>query len=170
MKDKVTKYETYGFVRGEVNAAIEQLQRLTSGLIGGLINFYIFSFRDGQGGKDIGRADVDLYHGEKIRIVFEWDYPQIRILAVRCRYFMTMERGVEFMKSLQRIAGPIAWTFKPYKEKREVGYFKFRLQKKHLKMLDANAESIWDSDGEVYAWDDPKNPLNWNPCLNRIPA
>lgn len=169
MKDKATKYETYGSVRGEVNAALEELKRLTRGLIGGLVESYTFSFRDGQGGKDIGRAKVSLYHGEGMKIAFEWDYPLIRILAVRCSYFMTMEEGIEFMKSLQRMAGPIAWQFEPFNERRDIGYFKFSLQEKHLKILEANAESIWDFDGQVYAWDDPKNPLNWDPCLNTIP-
>jgi hypothetical protein len=166
MKNKKTKYETCGSVRGEVNAALEELQRLTRGLISGLVVNYAFSFRDGQGGKDIGRAEADLFHGEKIKIVFEWDYPLISILAVRCSYFMTMEQGIKFMKSLQRMAGPITWTFQAYTEKREEGHFKFCLQGKHLNMLDANAQSIWDFDGKIYAWDDPENPLNWKPGIN----
>jgi hypothetical protein len=163
---KATTYVTHGSVRGEVNEALKELQRLTGGLISGLVVNYDFSFRDGQGGKDIGRAAANLFHGEKIKIAFEWDYPLIRILAVRCSYFMTMEQGIKFIKSLQRIAGPIDWKFESSNEKREEGHFKFCLHEKHLKMLDANSQSIWDFDGEIYTWDDPENPLNRKPCLN----
>lgn len=153
-KGRTKNEKMIGWVPAELNAALEELQ----GLMGkeqfsGFLTDFELSYRDSDSG--IARAKVGFAHGQVVILVFEWSYPLCKILVVRFSLFMNREDAIRYMRKLQRMAGPVNWSFQPYLEIFDDGCLKFRLSKKNLKQLNVYAD-MKSFFGRELPWDDPE--------------
>lgn len=148
-----------GAVPWELNAALEDLSKLMGDCFRGFVAEYkMFSGKKEPRKKSKAEAEVFLSSNRELKLNFLFDYPWAAALNAYFRFFIAREAGTEYMKKLQRRAGPIAWTFKGARSNDSGVWLEFNLSREHMKQMGI-CSCISCLHEEECAWDDPRCAL-----------
>jgi hypothetical protein len=146
-----------GLVPSELNDALVQMERLLGNPIGLVHRFDLCA----NVRRTAMQAIVEFDSGLDVIIAFRQDYPlSPEIKVLRVKFYGDYENGVEELTRLQRMAGPIKWTFRQDRDlinMGRMGQFEYRLSRQNLANLD-RADTERQYGNKFPAWDNPDSP------------